>query len=49
MTINRTTITAIHGLPRPVTSLEVPRGVRRRVEDAALAFIAAGILLLVAF
>ena len=48
MTVNRTTISGIQGLPRALAGLEVPTGVRRRAGDAALAVVAIALLILVA-
>ena len=49
MTITRTTISGIEGLPQPLAGMDVPAGARRRIRDAALAAFTVGLLLLVAF
>ncbi len=48
MTVNRTTISGIQGMPRALAGLEVPTGVRRRAGDAALAVVAIALLVLIA-
>jgi hypothetical protein len=48
MTINRTTISGIYGLPQGVTELHVESDLRQSVRNAALAAVAIGLLLLLA-
>ena len=48
MTVNRTTISGIQGVPRALAGLEVPTSLRCRAGDAALAVVALALLVLVA-
>jgi hypothetical protein len=48
MTVNRTTISGIYGLPKAVTELHVPSDLRQSATNAALIVVAIGLLLLIA-
>jgi hypothetical protein len=48
MTVNRTTISGIYGLPQGVTELRVASDLRQSARSAALVAVAIGLLLLLA-